>query len=185
MTEIACKLYTKDLMDAMARLKDIPMSKVVRNAARDFSKAAFRATPTAQVSRSEFYVFTDRQGRRRYLHEFQVAGRKRKSMRSLRKVRIAKGWSRASWIGVFRALGMQPPAKPVRIPQTVEGISSATALGDDTMSTVRLTDYVRFDRFGRGSDSTTSEILRAGFDRAAQNLTREVTRMMQKEWRKG
>ena len=181
---VTCKMDASELMEAMARLKKIPMSKVVRNMARDFARAAYKATPVAVKSRSEFYTFMQG-GKRRYLHESQVAGRKRKSMRNLRKVRISKGWSKASWFGVFRALGLPAPRIGGRLPAAKIGIlSNAVDYGDDTNATMHMTDYIQFNRFGKGTDQHSAEIARAGFLAAAKNMKKEVGRMLKNEWRK-
>ena len=152
----------------------------------------------------------DRKGQRKYLHESQVKslqsrkmfvtetevtanGKKRKKrylknggwQSELRKVRVAKSWSKTSWIGIFRVLGIPPFSVPARLPPKVEQLASASLSGNNTASVAVLTNFIHFDRFGKGGDRTSAAIARAGFVRAAQNLTGEVTRMMQKEWRKG
>lgn len=180
MIDLSCKLDPKSLMEALARLKGISVSKVVRNASRDFAQAALKATPVAVKSKSEYYYYYDKQGQRKYLHESQLAGRKR--LTGLRKVRIAKGWSKSSWLGIFRALGMSMKDRPNRLPQKVEHISYAVSRGNDTQSTTTMTDYIHFDRFGQGQDQHTDSIASAGFKLAAQRMTKEVNRMMIKQW---
>lgn len=179
MMDITIMTDPKRLMEAMARLKDIPVSKVVRNASRDFAQAAQKETPIANKSKSEFYKYI-KDGEPHFLHESQVASRKRKA--GLRKVRIYKGWSRASWLGVFRALGVSLKVSVQRLPSKVEHMSSAVARGDSTTSSTTITDYIHFDRFGKTNDTRTDEIGRKGFELAAKRMSKEVSRMMQKQW---
>lgn len=182
MIDLTCHMDASELMAAMARLKKIPMTKVVRNSARDFARAAKRATPVAVKSKSEYYTFVQG-GRRRYLHESMFAGRSKKSMQRLRKVRIAKNWSQASWFGIFRVLGLPAP-KIGRLPaDKIALLSNAVDYGDDTNATMHMTDYIQFNRFGRGTDHHSAEIARAGFRAAAKIMKREVNRMLKKEWR--
>ena len=174
---------TSGVMRSLALLKGIPLAKVVRNAARDFAQAARRATPVASKSRSEYYRVRDRRtGEWRYLHVSMLEGRSRKSLRNLRKVRIYKGWSRASWIGVFRALGMGTSRPPARLPSRVEAISDAMATETRDTASAIIEDYIRFDAFGRGSDSRSAEIAQAGFALAAQRMARALNAEMGKRW---
>ena len=167
------------IMEALARLKDIPVAKVVRNASRDFAQAAWQHTPLAKVSRSEFYYYW-KDGEKKFLHESQIGKRKRGS--KLRKVRIHKGWSKASWIGIFRALGMSLKTATGRLPQAVEHISNAIVSGTQTDSKTVMTDEIRFDQFGRSRDTRTDEIAREGFKLAAKRMTSEVNKMIAKQW---
>ena len=173
------KIDASSLMSALARLKNIPLAKVVRNAARDFAQAAIKATPVAQKSKSEFYKYFVN-GQPRFLHESQVVNRK--SKKGLKKVRIYKGWSKASWLGVFRALGMSLKIAAQRLPGKVEHLSYAIARGNNTNASTTIEDYIHFDSFGRSTDTRTAEVARAGFALAAKRMTKEVNRMLVKQW---
>jgi hypothetical protein len=179
MIDITIMTDPKRLIEAMARLKNIPVSKVVRNASRDFAQAAQKETPIATKSKSEYYKYF-KNGVPHFLHESQVAGRKRKT--GLRKVRIYKGWSKASWLGVFRALGVSLKVSVQRLPSKVEHISHAVTRGSVTESTTTITDYIHFDEFGRGNDERTETIGRRGFELAAKRMSKEVNRMLLKQW---
>jgi len=168
-------------MQSLANLKNVPLAKVVRNASRDFASEAYRNTPIAKVSRSEYYYYHDKGGQIHFLHESQVGKRKKGS--KLHKVRIHRGWSRASWIGVFRALGMSMPARKASLPEKVEHISHAVQkVASDTSASTTITDYIRFDRFGKDNDTRTAEIARKGFELAAKRMTKAVNDSLMKQW---
>ncbi len=169
-------------MQALASLKDVPLSKVVRNASRDFAQEALKNTPTAKVSKSEYYYYHDRNGQIHFLHESQVHGKRKKGSK-LHKVRVHKGWSKASWIGVFRALGMSMPNRKSSLPEKVEHISHAIQkVASDTSASTTITDYIHFDRFGKQTDTRTSEIARKGFELAAKRMVKAVNDTLMKQW---
>jgi len=180
MIDIMLNIDPKAIVEALARLKGIPVAKVVRNASRDFAQASLKATPTAQKSKSEFYKYKGKDNQWHYLHESMLVGRKRK--KGLIKQRIYKGWSRASWLGVFRALGMSMRMQTSRLPNAVEHISNAIARGTQTSATTTITDYIHFDNFGKGNDTRTEAIARAGFELAAKRMTSETSKMLARQW---
>ena len=177
---LSTNIHAESLIEALARLKDIPVSKVVRNASRDFAQAALKATPTAQVSKSEFYYYWGKDGVKHYLHQSQVGKRKRKS--KLRKVRIHKGWSKASWLGVFRALGVSLRMSTNRLPQAVEHLSNAIVSGNPENAKCVLTDNIHFDGFKGGQDRHSQEIARAGFALAAKRIVSETNKLISRQW---
>lgn len=175
------KIHAEGLMQALASLKNVPLAKVVRNASRDFAQEAFKNTPTAQISKSEYYYYHDRNGQIHFLHESQVGKRKKGS--KLRKVRIHKGWSKASWIGVFRALGISMQSRKASLPEKVEHISYAIQkVASDTSASTTITDYIHFDNFGKSTDTKTTEIARKGFELAAKRMTKAVNDTLMKQW---
>lgn len=176
---LSTNIHAESLIEALARLKDISVSKVVRNASRDFAQAALKATPTAQVSKSEFFYYW-RDGVKHYLHQSQVGKRKRKS--KLRKVRIHKGWSKASWLGVFRALGVSLRMSTNRLPQAVEHLSNAIVSGNPENAKCVLTDNIHFDGFKGGQDRHSQEIARAGFALAAKRIVSETNKLISRQW---
>ena len=184
MIDLNVAISSRGIIEAFARLKNISVAKVVTTASRDFAQAALGATPVANKSRSEYYKFwDDRKGDFRYLHESMVIGRKRKSLKGLRKVRIYKGWSRSSWIGVFRALGMSVKKAASRLPNAVEHISHAITRGGTHDSHVTMTDNIRFDQFGKVHDTKRIDaIATAGFKLAAKRITVEMNKMIHRQW---
>lgn len=176
---LSTHINAESLIEALANLKNIPIAKVIRNASRDFAQASQKATPIANKSKSEFYYFWEN-GQKRFLHESQVGKVKRGS--KLRKVRIHRGWSKASWMGIFRALGMSLRMSTNRLPQAVEHLSNAITSGTQTTAKTVMTDAIRFDRFGQSQDTRTDNIAREGFALAAKRIQKEVNNMLIKQW---
>ncbi|MBO4513518.1 MAG: hypothetical protein J5746_12210 [Victivallales bacterium] len=189
------------LLDTLARMKKIPIGKVIRNAGRDFAREAYKITPTAQISKSPYYRYFDQRDQKwHYLHESQVVesyttkrGLTRNRIRQgakdafgkLKKVKIAKGWSKASWIGVFKALGLPPKAKG-SLPVAVEQLSDATMTETAWMAEIVIADDIRFNHFGNGADGGTADrIAKAGYDAAARNINKEIDRLMKRRWEGG
>lgn len=200
------KIDAKDMVEAFARLKTLvegkntPVSKVIRNAARDFAKAAYKATPLARVSKSEYYRAVDPADPRHkwYIHESMLKGRsdlttKNGNMKSvsrinkdgrvqLHKVRIRKGYSKATWGGAFASLGLPSVKEASRWP--VNYRSGAINREPSTGPEAVITDQLALDSFGRSSsDKKHDEIRRAGFARAAANMAGEYQRLLKEKWR--
>ena len=97
------------------------------------------------------------------------------------KVHIAKGYSKSTWIGVFRALGLPPRRKASK---WAEGRSTATTQGTDTKTMTTITDEVTFDKWGKGLNYSSPNILEEGMAAARQIMTRQVALAMRREWRK-
>lgn len=195
---------TKDLIAAYAAMKKVPMATVIRNAARDFARVAHAMTPTASTKTSEYYWYRGKDGKIHYLHErlvekqeyrIVVNGRKRKRTKyvakygitdkRLKKVLVAKGWSKASWIGVFRALGIPPKGKAKYLPAKTETLGSVAEKSAGATASITITDIIRFNRFGKGSDRVTGEMFQAGYARAAKKIMDDVSRMLRRAWRNG
>lgn len=201
MSDFTLHMDTDALFQAMADLKGIPMEKVVRNASRDFVRGAKYNTPLAKISKSHFYKFFDeRDGKWHFLHETQVeeqyinrkgvqktrvSKQAKKTFKMLKKVRIAKGWSKYSWNGVMHELGMDAEISsvPSRLGNKVNELSEGVMSRTDSTATFELTDYIHFDDFGKGADTTSGAILDAGYSRAVKNMTKEVERMMREAWK--
>ena len=168
----------KNLIEAYARLKKIPVAKVIRNATKDFVQAAFRTTPIAKVSKSKYFVVVQH-GRKRFLHEKQV-----RPNTTLHRMRVAKGWSKATWIGIMRALHMKAKEKPSIVPDDATAKSTLQVMEQANLSaTAIVQDEIRFDHFGKGnSDSKLQEIANAGFKLAAERITKDMNRTVQKLW---
>lgn len=170
------RINTAQMLRLFADLKGVPLAKVIRNAARDFAQAALKATPLAKIRSSPYARITLAGGGTRYARLDRYGG---STLRNLRKkkyrIRINRGWSRASWIGVFRALGMEKaPHAPARLPAAVETIGRADMDGDDTSPRVRILDEIRFD----GLPGTEDAIIDAGLGLAAKRIDSEWNRIM-------
>lgn len=103
-------LRLAQLMQQISRLKNVPLEKVLRNASRDFVKAAYFGTPTARTSRTPFLLVPG-PARRTIATQNGPAHwvRKTKSARGSKwdpPFAVRKGYAKATWIGAMRALGM-------------------------------------------------------------------------------
>lgn len=113
----------------MAHVKDVPIGKVLRNAGRDFGMEAYRSTPTAAVTRTNFLRVPDTRpgGRWRWVRRAKV---RRPGSRGGRTPNppypVAKGFARATWIGVFRDLGMTTRRPARYVPPAAVELGEAT-----------------------------------------------------------
>ena len=192
---VTTDIDAKDVIRAFAAMKGIEVSKVVKNASKDFSKAAWKATPRARVKKSdyarllwggEFHFikisnFERLRPKRRYRKKkgkpYRGYSYQLKRLHKAR-VRIPVMWSQASWIGVFRALGMNGRMPPIgqNKPKVAEIGRVSNPFYTKTHAEVVITDDIRFtsDEW-RG---TPGQIARKGFEAAARNISREYKRMM-------
>ncbi len=195
------RINASEMMEAFARLKKIPLSKVIRNASRDFVREAYRMTPVAKISKSEYYRAVDPKDpkHRWYIHETMLKGRsdlttKSGNMKSvssinkagrvrLNKVRVRKGFSKATWAGAFAVLGLPAVKEGVKYPV---GSNSGVIQRDlPTGPEATITDEVRFDAWGRStSDKQHETIVRAGFANAAAHMAGEYNKMVREAWNK-
>lgn len=178
---------SSQMVEAFARLKNIPVFKVLRNAARDFAKAAIKATPTAKISKSSWYR-ARKNGKTWYIPESRMAGRKIRNAKDgdlqIRKVRVRKGWSKATWLGIMQELGLVVGA-PVKRLQHARDKATLTNVASGANPSVTISDQLRIDNFGRASTRPRHEaIAKAGFDAAAKNITREFERLTKEAWAK-
>ena len=100
------------------------------------------------------------------------------------KVHIAKGYSKSTWIGVFRALGIPPRSDMRKASKWAEGRSTATTQGTDAKTMTTITDEVTFDKWGRGLNYSSPNILDEGMAAARLVMTRQVALALKREWRK-
>lgn len=177
-----------EFMRGYARLKKIPLLKVIHNAAKDFVQAALPATPIADSSKPK-WVRAEKDGKVWYL-PIERANKRRlgqleKGGIKYTRLNIRKGWSRSTWIGVMQALGMTSSrGKPAK-PQThaIDKSDIAFSEGENKASAV-ITDRMKIDHFGRTtSDARFSVIAAAGFELAAWRMTRDYAKHIKEAWR--
>lgn len=212
------KIDTTQLIQAYARLKRIPVASVMRHAAKDFVRRAQDVTPTASVSRSDYYRATryemadvqyttktgkvktrrdwrvDAKGRRTrigdtwYMHESQVSKMTKAKWKrggiEVRKIKIRKGWSKATWIGAMRALGM-PSKQPAKsVPAVAADRSQFSMMSSGLSAQAVLVDAFRIDRFGRSSEQPQYDRISAeGFRAAANFISKDYNRIIREAWR--
>lgn len=199
--KIQAEIDSKDVIRAFAAMKGIEISKVIKNAAKDFSKAAWQATPRARVKKSDYarllwdgkfhFIKISNFERLKPLRRYKKKKGKpyhgySYQLRRLYKarVRIPVMWSQASWIGVFRALGMQGKTPPIgqNKPKVTDIGKVSNSFYIKTHAEVKITDDIRFT-----SDewrSAPGEMARKGFEAAAKKISKEYKRMI-KEIQKG
>jgi len=209
------QVEAQELMGAFARLKQIPLAKVVRNAARDFAQAAQKATPNAAISRSPWYLATRyeqtqetyqtkrgktktrtvwangsdgrrvKRGNSWFIHESKIgSGRAywRKGGIEVRKMRVYRGWSKASWIGIMKALGMSHGGVKPQL-EKADNLSSVVLRDNPVNVAAEMTDRIAFDKFGKGgADYTSEDIKQRGFELAAWRLSQAFEQEARKQW---
>ena len=195
----------REMLEAIARLSKYPLATVIRNASRDFARGAKQATPLAKISKSQYYTYIDpKTNQRKYLHERQVmTGRTRtgnakmsayfasfKDENKLHKVRVAKGYSKATWLGVFSSLGMTD-----ELPKVPNGLSAVamTALQSKSKITMQesdhsaeatITDRMPLNHFGKGAQNqgAISSMIQAGYARASVFIAETWLRLTKQLW---
>lgn len=86
------KFNGRGLIEAYARLKKLPLWKVVFHASKDYVQAAHKATPTAKIKKSPYFRVT------RYATEFGTTKTGKQSKKLViakqggRKVQLGKSW---------------------------------------------------------------------------------------------
>ena len=51
---IGADIQAEEIVQVFAAMKDVEVTKVIKNAARDFAKAAWQATPRAKTKKSDY-----------------------------------------------------------------------------------------------------------------------------------
>lgn len=181
--DFSIKIKDAEFLAAYARLKNVPIAKVIRNASRDFTQAAYKETPIARKSKSPYFVFYDRAHHLRFLHQSQLKGRSEESLASLKRVKIARGWSKATWIGIMRQLGMKAKSKPADVPQAATTRSNVQTYTNQDYAQATITDEIRFNRFGQGAgDARLYQIAQAGYRLAAERIEKDTERILKRQW---
>lgn len=192
----------------MAQIKEVPVAKVLRNAARDFAHGAYRATGTAAVSRSPFLQVPDKRGGkygRAYMERAaraSAAGEAllapgtylRGAMRWIRKTParrpgsrgghtpnppypVAKGFARASWIGVFRGLGMTTQRPARNVPASAVRIGQVESLAEGGQPALEIVDRLSYIARLDARDGVTAAGLRLAQQTMERELDREARRL--------
>ena len=200
--KIVPKIDSEAALRKYAELKKIPLDRVLFHAAKDMAQAGIKATPLATVKDGTFYTYVDpKTQERKYIHSKDVnptrtpTGRKRmrkffKSVKEewkLHPFNYSQGWSRASWIGIMRALGMstsKPNAAKKGIPgkarADVERLGTVTQKSITGQEQIILNDRIHFDGLGHGSDRASQAIIAAGLKNATQRIAKDWAREIRK-----
>lgn len=158
---------------------DYPMAKVLRNAGRDFAQTAYQSTRRAAVRTTPFLRVPAQGGGTRWVRKRRA---KRPGLRGGATPQppypVAVGYARASWIGVFRDLGMGTRRPAARVPESVTRSSQATSAPMVTEVSNRLSYIGRLD--------ARDGLVARGLDAARQRLTRALetkSRQLEDRWR--
>lgn len=192
---IDADIQADEIIQVFAAMKGVEVSKVIKNAAKDFAKAAWQATPRAKTKKSDYarllwagqFHFIKISNFERLKPKRRYRKKKGKPYRGYSyqlkrlhkaRIRIPYMWSQASWIGVFRALGMQGRTPPIG--QNKPKVMDIGKVSNDfyikAHSEVVITDDIRFT----SPEWKTAEglIARKGFEAAAKKITKEYHRMI-------
>lgn len=186
------EVEAKELIEAIARLSKIPVSKVIRNASRDFTRGAKEATPLAKVSKSRYYrLYNDAGQVIRYIPETQV---RQKHDKHLKKVRVAKGYAKATWLNVFAQLGILNEKNAPKAPKSLNAQASTrlhqksniTMHEGQNYAEAEITDRMSFNHFGQApqNQAVFQSITRAGFARASVFMAETWMRLTNQLWEK-
>lgn len=174
----------------MAQAKEVPISKVLRNAARDFAHGAYKTTATAAVRSTPFLRVRKNDRPLQYSQQdirnaVEIGANIRTYYRWVKKTKVrrlgsrggitpnppypvAKGFARASWIGVFRGLGMTTAKPAANVPPAAVQIGQVQ--GDATgLELVDRLSYI-------GTLDARDGIVQAGMSRAYEIMDRELKR---------
>ncbi len=192
---IDADIQADEIIQVFAAMKGVEVSKVIKNAAKDFATAAWRATPRAKTKKSDYarllwagkFHFIKISNFERLKPKRRYRKKKGKPYRGYSyqlkrlhkaRVRIPYMWSQASWIGVFRALGMKGRTPPIgqNKPKVMEIGKVSNDFYIKAHSEVVITDDIRFT----SPEWKTAEglIARKGFEAAAKKITKEYHRMI-------
>lgn len=192
---IDADIQADEIIQVFAAMKGVEVSKVIKNAAKDFAKAAWQATPRAKTQKSDYarllwagqFHFIKISNFERLKPKRRYRKKKGKPYRGYSyqlkrlhkaRIRIPYMWSQASWIGVFRALGMQGRTPPIgqNKPKVMDIGKTSNDFYIKAHSEVVITDDIRFT----SPEWKTAEglIARKGFEAAAKKITKEYHRMI-------
>lgn len=175
---IQTKIQDKGLLQTYARLKNIPMAKVLRNAARDFVQAAYRATPLARIKQSP-YVRLPIEGTKhtyRYILWDSLDEKAQERLKK-RRIRLQRGWSKASWIHLMRVLGMtnkNGDMRKERSGKRWDAVNRLATIGGNPEREVEITDQIHFD----ARPGEIDRISEAGFALATKRLSNDFRKIM-------
>jgi hypothetical protein len=182
------------LVNKMAEVKNVPIEKVVRNCARDFTKAAYNATHVA-VKKTKWLRVYDLAGRRvkfvniehapwsgqmpiRYKNKKRVYHRK--TDKALVGVQY-RGFAKSSWIGTMKALGMNSGSSRRGGASAAAALATARSSGSRIDYATVITNAVPYI----GKLELRDHMVQIGLTAAQRQMARELARVaaaQQKAW---
>lgn len=174
---INAEIQDKGLLKTYAALKNIPLAKVIRNAARDFVQAAYKATPMARITQSP-YVRIPIEGAKRVFRYIPWDSLDEKAQGRLKKrrIRLQRGWSKASWIRLMRILGMtnkNGDMRKERSGKRWKAVNQLATIGLTEKQAV-INDAIHFD----ARPGEIDRIAEAGFALATKRISNDFKKIM-------
>jgi hypothetical protein len=192
----------------LAKLANVSIEKVLRNCGRDYAWAAMKYTPKSELKTSDspwWGIFEKDSGRAifttisrgkrkgekvevknrvagatlvRVLHENAFGNRELKPSKWFHKVYVKTGYSKATWAGARKALG-------VDIDKEYPGASVKSFVitqnaGNETSITI-TNKGLEFDKWGRGADAVSSRILEDSLAYANERMIKAIIKKMKTE----
>lgn len=178
---------SKGLLQAYADLKDLPLAKIIHNAAKDFAERAQERTPNSQLLHAKYYkAYIPGTGKHWFIPIEWLNGRRVYNKRS--RVQLVKwlkrGWSKATWIGIMRALGMSTSKGPLKSSDSSHArkMSHIVKKQSNTHAEAAMTDEVYFDQWQRGTDYTSKPVMAEGFKLAAKRISKDFNKETRQKW---
>lgn len=188
-----------NLIERITEISEIPLQMLIRNAARDFARAGFYATPVAKKipEPGYFELWSTPNGWRKFVKKKgqwqknenagdfirylpfspgMVTGKGKPKSKYVKKHTYGRGWSKASWFGIFKSLGMDNLAKART--QAARNNASTSEFGDQMNPGYELTVGIEFTK----RPGATEKIYAAGYARAAKNLMKTYETELKKKW---
>ena len=181
------KVDSRNILQAYANLKNLPLAKIIHNASKDFAQAAQERTPKSQLLHAKYYkAYIPGTGKHWFIPIEWLNGRRVYNKRS--RVKLVKwlkrGWSKATWIGIMRALGMTSSKAPLRSSDSTHAqMMSHVILHKDAVSAhADMTDEVYFDQWTRGTDYTSEPVIKSGFALASKRIANDFNNVTRAKW---
>lgn len=197
-------LNADEFMQAFAKLKNVPLEKVVRNASRDFVRYARKTTPLAEPVLPEkagagadpykalYYRFRNYRNRKEpgritYVPVCYFDGKTRTMLRKMqaRKVGISRGWLRTIWLAVGVKLKIAGWTAPTgRKPRKTLDLTWANETLAENHAEYELIAKIPAPKFlPRYRPGYWEGIHQGGFDYAAGIMLREMNRILRNGWK--
>jgi len=176
------------LMQTIAELKHVPMSKVLRNAARDISATAQKTTRKAEVTKSSFWLITDKSGKKRWINRAIIPKRKtsrrwkhHKNIKVWRKLKI--GYAKASWIRIMQLLGIRKASS--RYGAAMANGIVENNLTQDDHPFVRMINGLNYIKKLNDEDNMIGQGITRAQDKILKGLNQISGRILRKEGLEG
>lgn len=183
--DLSIYINSHDVLKAYAEMKGFPLKKIVHNAAKDFAQAAQETTPLAQIEHAKYFRAFIPHGKHWWIPIEKVGHTVHNKPGKVQLWRwLKRGWSKATWIGIMRALGMTTKKQPRKSSDAehAKKMSSVTVKETTTSAEAAMTDRVYFDQWTKGTDYTSEPVKAKGFQLAARRIAKDFNDLMRERW---